>query len=192
MVSLSAGKKKKRKSSKDKRRQSSGEEEVPLSLDGAGAGSSRMSLEIVNETGGPDGDVQKSSVDLVEEELANMAVAESLDDLATAPEDMPVKKASSSPSRGSINVVGEAEDDGALVVNIARSKFEKRSFPGTPTSTSSSVRSSQDSSSSTKHLLPKPGGTEGIGDTRQASVQIVPSTAATVVNVAPSETDGEC
>jgi len=166
---------KRRRKSKDQRKSSAGSSGAPATTGasaGAATGSLGSTLEIVDETSGDAGgepshnvgshpkvlgrggvgDSALSVVDVVDEELAKMAVAESLTDLSDV-------------------VKGEAgleedEDDEAVVVSAvpnrrghrsgggknSQKKFQgSRGGSGTPGST----RSSQDSASSTKRLLPK-------------------------------------
>ena len=102
----------------------------------------------------------------------------------------------------------EDEDDEAIVVALPMVSTSSRVsgktspiLPGTPLSTtSSSARSSQDSSSasSTKQLLPKPSTIISIASSGSSlvSVQsnpvtIVPASAATILNVAPTDLDEE-
>ena len=101
------------------------------------------------------------------------------------------------------------EDDdeaivGALPMVSTSSRISGKSspiLPGTPLSTtSSSARSSQDSSSasSTKQLLPKPSTIISIASSgsslvsvQSTPVTIVPASAATILNVAPTDLDEE-
>ena len=102
----------------------------------------------------------------------------------------------------------EDPDDDAIIVSLPMVSSSNRLsgkaspiLPGTPQSnTSSSARSSQDSSSasSTKQLLPKPTTIISIASSGTSlvsvpstTVTIVPASAATILNVAPTDMDEE-
>ena len=106
------------------------------------------------------------------------------------------------------NFKEDEDDDEAIIVALPMVSTSSRlsgkaspTLPGTPLSTaSSSARSSQDSSSasSTKQLLPKPSTIISIASSGTSLVSvvntpvtIVPASAATILNVAPTETDEE-
>ena len=156
--------KKKRKSSKTK--------SVSPSNPPSATAAVAASLEVVDENVAPN----ETSLDLVEEELAKMAVAESLTDL----------DASKDKEDNRDDEDDDEDDEDTVVVAIQARK--------TLLGAQNSKRSSQDSGSSTKRLLPKsPSATvqESASSTSTPSedteLTIVPTSAAKVVNVAPKE-----
>ena len=117
----------------------------------------RVSLKIVNEVEG----VENEKLDIVDEELANMAVAESLNDIPAAAIDMDNAVEVEDFEDNTEDTAGEEGDDeedededrdDAVVVNLPINGKN----PGTPISNSErSSQTSATSSNSTKQLLPK-------------------------------------
>merc|ERR1712111_258404 len=108
---------------------------------------------IVNEVEG----VENEKLDIVDEELANMAVAESLNDIPAAAIGMDNAVEVEDFEDNTEDTAGEEEDededrDDAVVVNLPINGKN----PGTPISNSErSSQTSATSSNSTKQLLPK-------------------------------------
>lgn len=117
----------------------------------------RVSLKIVNEVEG----VENEKLDIVDEELANMAVAESLNDIPAAAigmdnavevEDFEDNTEDTAGEEGDDEEDEDEDRDDAVVVNLPINGKN----PGTPISNSErSSQTSATSSNSTKQLLPK-------------------------------------
>ena len=155
----------------------------------------RVSLKIVNEVEG----VEKEKLDIVDEELANMAVAESLNDIPEAAidtdnavevEDFEDNTEDTAGEEGDDEEDEDEDRDDAVVVNLPMAPKN----PGTPISNSErSSQTSATSSNSTKQLLPKrqEGRVERSSESEEKNTTTPVQSESKIVMVVPQNDDDD-